>query len=88
MLDHFLEIFERFKKEEEEWRVELGVSAFPQLYRRLRGRIEISKTLLTKIRRLIELRGFRITIHAPHVHENVLPNLNLCSLNEREEALG
>jgi len=81
ILDMFLEIFERFKRREE-WYVELGISAFPEVFG-ASGR-GIKKQVALKIRRVADKRGFKLTIHAPHINEKLMPDLNLCSLSKEE----
>jgi sugar phosphate isomerase/epimerase len=87
MLDNFLEIFERFREKNEQWYVELGISAFPEVYKQRLDKVDIDKPLILKIRRLVSSRKFNLTIHAPHVPEPVLPDMNLCSLREKERKL-
>ncbi len=84
VLSLFLEIFKRFWEKGEEWYVELGVSGFPELYVFKRNKIRINQTTASKIKRICEREGFKLTIHAPHSGEKVLPDLNLCSLDEKE----
>ena len=45
MLGHFMEIFKVSKKAGEEWFIELGVSAFPGIYKPKKGKVDINRTL-------------------------------------------
>jgi sugar phosphate isomerase/epimerase len=86
ILRTFFEIFERFAREGEEWYVELGISGFPEIFRVGKVRIGLDRRLARRIRRMATRRGFHLTLHAPHVNEFALPDLNLCAFDPSERA--